>query len=128
MIAMTPRQHLRLLRFLRLLFFGLGVVVILPHVDVQREPVGVMTAANLLAGIGLMFVPYLIVTKFIAARCPQCGSRVYTKTEWEAPTHDNPEQTENRIKAFRWNCQSCGHRTSIPSNAIDNWIPPFIQG
>ena len=95
---MTPRQHLWLLRGLRLMFFGLGVLLIVPYMDVQREVVGAKTASILLAGIGLMFVPYLIVSKFISARCPKCGGRAFTKTKWETPNQEPSEHSNLESK------------------------------
>jgi len=125
---MTPRQHLLLLRFLRLMFFGLGVVILLPQINVQQEVVGTKTALTLLGGLGLMFIPYLIVSSIIPARCPKCGDKAYVKTKWMAPSHNESERTHSRIKAFHWKCTSCGVVETIPSSVIDNLIPPFVQG
>ncbi|QDU80374.1 hypothetical protein Pla110_21030 [Polystyrenella longa] len=125
---MNPRQHLLLLRFLRLLFFGLGVILLLPHISVQEDVVDFKTALRLLAGLALMFIPYVVVSRIIPARCPKCGKKAFVETKWHTPSPDESDYSNSRIKAFHWRCSSCGVVETIPSSVIDNLIPPFVQG
>jgi DNA-directed RNA polymerase subunit RPC12/RpoP len=125
---MTVKNHLLLLRVLRVVFFGLGLAVILPQME-YHGTMGFADALPLLGGLALMFAPYLVLSHLIPARCPKCGGRAFLKAEWTTGSMSQPEEVRvgSRIGSFRWKCHSCGHVETQESSVIDNLIPPFVS-
>lgn len=123
---MSPKNHLMLLRLLRVVFFALGAAVMTPLMDVQESTLSFADALPLLGGIVLMFAPYWIVARVIPARCARCGGSVYISTKWDS-TDPSQDSTPQRIRAFRWICQSCGVAETKKHNIVDNLIPPYIH-
>lgn len=124
---MQVKDHLTLLRFVRVVSMIAGLGIIIPFLIDNGNVIELSDAGPFLIGLAIILLPHGLLIGLLPAECPACGGRAFAEAKRFVASASKQNNNAGQIRYYVWKCEDCKNIEKLEATWFDRMTSPSSE-